>query len=255
MTRFSGWTPRLFLMLTLALAQNALAQDKPDRPAPPRAERDDPPPRPAADDAERRRPPRREVDPTYDPPLKFEAITYQIEIAADKVAAIDTQALASQGGSLVEFDKAIRALGAARVLYRADQTITIQGRNEIEIGGDVPIIIGTSVTPAGQPQNQLSRQRIGAKIDIGGRWMFADGAHRAQAGVVVELSDTTPGNVDVGGVKAPVFRSVRQNYGGELELGHPIVLLSVDGAGSLEAGKSVAYITRLMFRPVAGNSK
>lgn len=261
MARCAGWIMRVTLPLALLVATPTLAQDAPSRPGAPRAERQDPPPRAErpdpppsrgdpADDGDRPRGPRRATDPNYDPPLRFEVIIYQVEIPPDKVAAIDTQALATQGDTMPDFDKALRALGPTSILYRADQTITLQGRNRIQIGGDVPIVVGATVTPAGQMQNQVSRQRFGAEIDVSGRWLPADGPFRPQGSVTIELTDASPGIVDVGGgVKAPVFRSLRQNYGGELELGKPIVLLSVDGAGTVEARRSVAYVTRLMFRP------
>ena len=191
----------------------------------------------------------------FEPPVRAEVTIYQLDLRADRVTGLEAAALAKQGTTLADMDKVLNGIGRASVLYRADQMVLPLDHTRIELTSDVPYITAAGVGKEGQRVTSIAREKVGAKLAIFGRTMDLDGRHSLVLNLEINFSGIASSPVESSpDVKAPVFRDVRQSYGGFIDFGKPVIVLSVDGAtgAATSSDGATAYITRIVIYPADG---
>lgn len=221
------------------------------RPAPPAP----PPPR---EDAQRPRPPA-DVDrpaPVPPPAVRMAGTIYELALGEKEALALDAARLAREFPALDAFDAEMRRLGTARVLYRLDQGVILDGRHDVRIVSDQPYVsattTGASRRSASAPSEivtSFARQDVGAAFKLDGHWYLEGEVPVLGIELVLDLSGMTESPVVLGEVHLPVFRKITQQYSGRVRFGEPIVLLTVDAAQSDRSARAVAYVTRVVFHP------
>jgi len=250
------------LMATASSAAAGVGPTPADGPAfafaqapPPDAPRPAPPP--PREDARRPHPPA-DVDrpaPAPPPAVRMEGTIYELTLGETEALSLDAARLAREFPVLEAFDVEMRRLGTARVLYRLDQGVILDGRREVRIVSDQPYASGFSAAPGRKASSapsdavstSIARQRIGAEFRIDGRWHLDGEVPALVLELVLDLSEMTDSPVSLADVQVPVFRMMSQQYSGRVRFGEPIVLLTVDGAHHDQSARAVAYVTRLVF--------
>ncbi len=182
------------------------------------------------------------------PIVRFEAAVYRLALSVEDAVRIDAAGLA-EAASLVEFDEALRALGDAQLLYRVDQTANLRERDRIRISADQPYMTGSSRTKDGQTLWTVARQNVGAEFSFSGAWLAESPSQVVHLSLDVGLSATEESGVELGtDLASPVFRKVEQRHSGPVHFGRPVILLGLDGACTDDAGRAVAFVTRVVLR-------
>jgi hypothetical protein len=218
---------------------------------PPAAQRADRPkaPRPTAEEAQ---PPVDQPEATKQPerlpapPLRFQATVFQVELTNQRAVELDAKRLTASGATPAELYKVLHEFGSTQVLYRVDQAIDAHAK--ICITGDAPYVTGTSTTAAGQTSTAVARERLGAQFEIVVRPAGEQAPGCVGLSLHVEITCLTSSVVQTAkDVTAPVFRRIEQSSGGLIELGKPLVLVSVDGASTTESDKTLAFVSLVVL--------
>ncbi len=191
--------------------------------------------------------------PKLEPPLRIEVTIYQLDLKTESATALDAAALAKQGATLADMDKVLNGLGRVSVLYRADQAVLPLDHTQMEISANVPYVSGVATTSEGKRAANINRQNLGAKLSVIGRPVDTEGRHQVLMNVEAQFTGMGTSSLESSpDVTAPIFREVHQTYGGFLDYGKPVVLLTVDGAtnAATKADGVTAYITRIVFYPI-----
>ena len=181
------------------------------------------------------------------PSARFEATVFEVVMAPESGIGLDAKKLAADGPTPAKLVAALAPLGNARLLYRIDQVVPIDGHaTHIEVSRDVPYVTGPQIGPPGTPQPpgiSIGRTKGGVRFELNA--FCPDQADpRFQATIDVKLATMNASATKLGGdVTAPEFSDITQKYGGVAELGRPIVLLTVDGTTTGGAEESRAYVT------------
>jgi len=185
--------------------------------------------------------------PVPGPSARFEATVFEVVMAPESGIGLDAKKLAADGPTPAKLVAALAPLGNARLLYRIDQVVPIDGHaTHIEVSRDVPYVTGPQIGPPGTPQPpgiSIGRTKGGVRFELNA--FCPDQADpRFQATIDVKLATMNASATKLGGdVTAPEFSDITQKYGGVAELGRPIVLLTVDGTTTGGAEESRAYVT------------
>lgn len=223
---------------------------------PPDAPRPAPPP--PREDAQRPHPPA-DVDrpaPAPPPAVRMAGTIYELALGEKEALALDAARLAREFPALDAFDAEMRRLGTARVLYRLDQGVILDGRHDVRIVSDQPYVTATttgasrrSASAPSEIVTSFARQDVGAAFKLDGHWYLEGEVPVLGIELVLDLSGMTESPVVLGEVHLPVFRKITQQYSGRVRFGEPIVLLTVDAAQSDRSARAVAYVTRVVFHP------
>jgi hypothetical protein len=215
------------------------AQEPPKPPPPPAQPPTETPPR-----VQRERV-RRERIPSESASVRLEVTLFKVDVAKEKVVELDAKKLAANKPSAAGLLTTLQDFGPAEALYRIDQVVDGERRAAISISRSTPYVVATGRTNGGQTSRSMARDQSGTKIEF--RGSFSDESkQRLDALLEIELKTTNNSAPDEdSGAAFPVSRSVTQDFGGELELGKPIVLISVDAAAT-GTDKPVAYISLVM---------
>jgi hypothetical protein len=193
-------------------------------------------------------------------PVHFEAAVFELELGADKIAALDMPELIRQSATPAACEQALRKLGAVRTLYRVDQSVSSVSERELRISSDVPYLgvrperprpagaLETRKTADGPepgvPDAALLRQNAGVEFEITPLSPPPAPAEPTRLRVSADISAMGASSVRAAGdTTAPVFRHVRQAWQGSTANSAPALLLSLTGAEGRES--AVAYITWL----------
>ena len=185
----------------------------------------------------------------------FQAVVYETTLPAARAGGLDAKALAG-AATREELQKALAALGPTRLLYQADQTVSLTSENQIRIGSQQPFVTGTRTTEAGGRVNQITYQDVGAIFKFSAK--SAAGGDRAALNVRLDVELAVPSSSGVeiaAGTKANSTRRVSTNYTGEIVLGRPFVLVGLDSSaaspGGPQAGgkdpNSAAFVCRVLL--------
>jgi hypothetical protein len=182
--------------------------------------------------------------PGEGPTCTLDATIYDVRIPVDQIGKLDVDALAKAAESADAFEKALAALGTARPMYRANQSVRLAG-DTITIGSEVPIVTNSRVTDKGQTVNTVQYASTGALFSIAGK---AAGAAGGGGEVDLNIQVSSSGDVSAAisdKVKAPLMRRATLSHKGPFEARKPFVVLSVDAGSADKDGKAVAYIGRV----------
>jgi hypothetical protein len=178
------------------------------------------------------------------PTCTLDATIYDVRIPVDQIGKLDVDALTKSANSAEAFEKTLAALGAARPMYRATQSVRLSGDN-ITIGSEVPVVTNSRITDKGQTLNTISYQSTGAIITIAGK-AAAPGGNDLDLGV--QVSATSDGGATITDkVTVPVMRRASLSHKGPFQPQKPFVLLSIDANTADKDGKAVAYIARIIL--------
>jgi hypothetical protein len=200
--------------------------------------------------AEPRRPhQRRSEEARAEPPaarpsaVRFEASVFMLDVNADKVLQLDAESLARDISTLAAFGVRLGEYGEARLLYRVDQILTPAANGgRIQTTRSTPYVTGARAVEGGRMATSVGREQVGARFDVGGFAMAGPAARMFS--VEVDISAVTPSGVDVGADrKAPVMWDVTQQFTGPVQMGQPLVLLSLDGQVDADGADPIAFVT------------
>jgi beta-lactamase regulating signal transducer with metallopeptidase domain len=176
------------------------------------------------------------------PTCTLDATIYDVRIPVDQIGKLDVDALAKAAQTADEFEKALAALGTARPMYRATQSVRLGG-DTITIGSEVPIVTNSQMTDKGQMINTVQYQSTGALISVAGK---AAGQGGGDVDLNIQVSSAADGGAAISDkVKAPVMRRATLSHKGPFEPRKPFVVVSVDAGSADKDGKAVAYIGRV----------
>ncbi len=189
---------------------------------------------------------RKEVPPAMSPAptVRLDTVVYRLALSADKAVALDSAKLGRQT-TLADFEKRLRSLGDARLLYRIDQTVNLRDQARIYAQADQPLA-PAAASSGGKRRVPSGRRTTGIELSVGGDW--AAGAAGRLAMLSLRVDVATVETVSVGQASSsPLFRDVRQNYMAPTRYEQPIVLVSLDGNCGDAQGRCVAFITRVVL--------
>jgi hypothetical protein len=180
------------------------------------------------------------------PTCPFDATIYEVLLPVDQIGRIDLDALTRAATTAAAFEKALADLGAAKPLYRANQSVRLS-RDSITVGTQVPYITNSQITNTGQAINSVSYTQVGAIFSISGKTSTPNAVELDLGIQVSTLSEGTTAISDT--LKAPMFRNTTLSYKGPVAARQPFVVISADAASVAPAGKAVAYIARVTLGP------
>ena len=175
------------------------------------------------------------------PACTFDATIYDVRMAADQIGRLDVVALSGASGSAEAFEKALGALGTAKPMYRADQSVRLSG-DTISIGAQVPYVTSSSMTAGGQTMHSITYVHTGAIFSLAGK----TDANNVDMDLTIEVSSMLESAVTTGGdAKSPIMHTATLSHKGPVTPRKSFIVVTVD-AGSLDKdGKAVAYIGRV----------
>jgi hypothetical protein len=191
--------------------------------------------------------------PGEGPTCTLDATIYDVRIPVDQIGKLDVDALAKAAESADAFEKALAALGTARPMYRANQSVRLAG-DTITIGSEVPIVTNTRVTDKGQTVNTVQYASTGALFSIAGKAAGAAGGG-GEVDLNIQVSSSGDASAAISDkVKAPLMRRATLSHKGPFEARKPFVVVSVDAGSADKDGKAVAYIGRVTLGEPQGQA-
>lgn len=174
---------------------------------------------------------------------RFQMEIYEVLISSEDAVTLDVQHLAADSKSGKDFEAALKKFGETRLLFRIDQQTDLAAKQKISIESNRPFLRGTQVTKSGQITSQVEFEGTGCEVEIRGSWGAASPL-RGQVTATIKFSGKGESNIGIGNdTMAPVFYEVKQDFGGLIESGRPIALLTIDASHT--DGKAVARIVRI----------
>lgn len=179
------------------------------------------------------------------PTCTVDATLYDVRMPLDQIGRLDVAALAKSAESPDAFEKALAALGAAKPMYRADQSVRLSG-DTINILAQTPIVTNNRVDAKGQTINSVQYRSTGAMFHVAGKAGGPGAGSAVDLDLTIDVAVPSSDGVAIGkDAKAPLFRNVTLSHKGPVQPGKPFVVVSVDGGAVDGEGKAVAYIGRI----------
>ena len=192
-----------------------------------------------------------DVEEPSSPPLerrleaRFGMTVFQTVVPRDQIAGMETAKLGEKAGTCESLQATLSSMGKTKILYRAEEAVTLRDETKVTTESQVPFVRGTQTSKTGSITSQVEYEKLGCTATVKGMW--EDGpSDCGEATVDIEMSALTDSDVEIGnGVKAPVFRKVTQRFAGSFKAGQPVIVLNTDGGASGETVE--AYVTRIVF--------
>jgi hypothetical protein len=181
--------------------------------------------------------------PGHGPTCTLDAIIYDVRLPADQISKINLEALTQSAANTLNFEKALAALGTAKPLYRANQSVRLSG-DTIIIGVQMPYITNSQVTSTGQTISSVSYSQVGAIFNIAGQTGATPSNFNLDLGMQVSSMTEGPTLISTN-VHAPMFRTATMTHKGPVEAKRPFIVVSIDAAAIDADGKAMAYIARI----------
>ena len=174
---------------------------------------------------------------------RFQATVYETRVPAKGIGAFDAASLAANTGPAADLQKALSACGKTKVLYQVDQTINL-AEDHIRIGNREPFVTNARRTERGPTIKTVQYEEVGVIFQITGNPTGAG----LDATVRVEMSALTDSAKQIAeNVSAATIRSIQLGHNGPIQLGKPVVLVSLDASSKDADGNAVAYVCRMVF--------
>jgi hypothetical protein len=180
---------------------------------------------------------------------RFEAVVYQVEVPADRIADLNRKEIESKAAAL-DFEKALAALGKTKLLYKVDQPVVLTG-DTITVGSSVPFVTASRVmADTGRTVNTVQYQRVGAIFTFGTAPPAGHAAPEATpalpaARLNVDIAGIADSAIEISpGVKAPVMSSVKFSQNGPFRSGRPVVAISFGDTSAGAKSTPIAYVIR-----------
>ncbi len=174
---------------------------------------------------------------------RFQATVYETRVPAKGIGAFDSKLLAAKAGTAADLQKALSACGKTKVLYQVDQTVNL-AEDRIHIGKREPFVTNTRRTERGPAINTIQYQHVGIIIAVSGKPTGSG----LDATVRIEMSALTESGTKVSeNVNTVTVRTVELGHNGLVQLGKPVVLVSLDASSKDADGNAIAYVCRIVF--------
>ena len=185
--------------------------------------------------------------PTNVAPARFEATIYEMPMPEDRIAELDAVKLEAAAATSQSLAKALAQFGAAKVLYKVDQTVNLYGEN-ITLGTQEPMVTSVNRDREGNPINSFSYTSVGLITQISATPHDGSKPTDLEVQLNFQLSAVGSSGVEISsGVPASRIRTVALSQSGTPKFGKPTVLVTVSAAGASEKAPPVAYIVRYLF--------
>jgi len=177
---------------------------------------------------------------------RFQVTIYEVRVGAERIDALNADALAAKAETPDALEKALSAVGETKAMYVIDQTVNLAD-DRIRLSKREPFVTNTRVSESGRRMNAVQYEEVGAIFAITGE----AGDEGLDVKVAIEMSAMTDGGTEVApGVGAMVVRSVELGRTGPVHFGRPEVLVAVDASARNAKAGAVAYVCRLVFSKV-----
>lgn len=207
---------------------------------------DKPPPQPRAERAA-------VSPPDAGVPIRMRMTVFQVRVPRERLPELDTTALAAAGRTAGQLRERLERYGAPEVLYHVDEVVRAgPGRTEvvrIDRSSGYP-----SPGPHGTPAKLPAITRANSRLEVNFRGVAVEGSRGRRLDVSLEIAlecVTTTMYDEKTGTSVPVFWDVSQHYGGVVERGEPVVLLTCDGLQAPGESQGVAFVTLVTFGEAA----
>ena len=174
---------------------------------------------------------------------RFQATVYETRVPEKGIDAFDAKSLAAKAGTAADLQKALAACGTTKVLYQVDQTVNL-AEDRIHIGTREPFVRNTRRTERGPAISTVQYEHVGVIFAIKGKPTDSG----LDATVQVEMSALTDSAKKISeNVNAATVRSVELGHNGPVQLGRPVVLVSLDASSKGADGNAIAYVCRIVL--------
>ena len=155
-------------------------------------------------------------------PTRLQIDVFELACSGDTLAAFDLDRITTKNPAPAEVVARLAALGKTRFLARVDTTVDLRSPSNLTHGQRVPVIQDVAMSKEGRATPSVTYQNIGMTTEVRGRWLD-DKSDRAEFGYKLELSNVTPGVVEVAnGVKPPIFVNLSGNANVAATSGVPV---------------------------------
>ena len=173
----------------------------------------------------------------------FQATVYETRVPENRIGAFDAKSLAAKAITAADLQKALAACGKTKVLYQVDQTVNL-AEDRIHIGKREPFVTNARRTDRGQTINTVQYERVGVIFEVMGKPTDSG----LDATVRIEMSALTESGTKISeNAFAVTVRTVELGHNGPVQLGRPVVLVSIDASTKDADGNAVAYVCRIVF--------
>lgn len=174
---------------------------------------------------------------------RFQATVYETRVPEKGIGAFDSKLLAAKAGTAADLQKALTACGKTKVLYQVDQTVNL-AEDRIHIGKREPFVTNTRRTERGPTISTIQYEDVGVIFQIAGK----PTASGLDATVRIEMSALTDSAKKISeNVNAVTVRTVELGHNGPVQLGRPVVLVSLDASSKGADGNAIAYVCRIVL--------
>jgi len=174
---------------------------------------------------------------------RFQATVYETRVPEKGIGAFDATSLAAKAATAEDLQKALAACGKTKVLYQVDQTVNLT-EDRIHIGKREPFVTNTRRTERGPTISTIQYEDVGVIFQIAGK----PTASGLDATVRIEMSALTDSAKKISeNVNAVTVRTVELGHNGPVQLGNPVVLVSLDASSKDADGNAIAYVCRIVF--------
>ena len=174
---------------------------------------------------------------------RFQATVYETRVPEKGIGAFDSKLLAAKAGTAADLQKALTACGKTKVLYQVDQTVNL-AEDRIHIGKREPFVTNTRRSERGPSINTVQYQQVGVIFQVAG----TPTGTGLDATVGFEMSALTESGTKISDkASAATVRSIALGHKGPIQLGKPVVLVSLDASSKDADGNAVAYVCRIVF--------
>jgi beta-lactamase regulating signal transducer with metallopeptidase domain len=175
------------------------------------------------------------------PTCPLDATLYSIRLPLDKITKLDVAALQASAATPASFEKALAALGGAKPLYRADQSVRLSG-DTIRIGSHTPYVSNTMMTSSGKSIDHVSYMGTGATFSLAGK-TAARGGIDLDLNIEVSSFSDSPVSIDNKGERfQPIIYTFNLEHKGRVPPGQPFVVATVDAVSVDKDGNAAAFI-------------
>ena len=169
--------------------------------------------------------------------VPIQVAIYELLVPPEKAARLSAGSLSSAAATQADFDKALADAGAARLLYRTDQSINLAGDN-ITFGDSVPFVVSSAMDVNGKRVNIVQYGETGAILKVAGQ-ITTEGI---SADINVELATV------IGNSALPTtndFINTTLGYKGPMTPDKPVVAVNSNSGAPAADGKTVVYVARI----------
>ncbi|KKM98406.1 hypothetical protein LCGC14_1158250 [marine sediment metagenome] len=179
--------------------------------------------------------------------VRLRMLICELQVPAERVMELDSDRLAAGATDEKAFLDRLSKLGAAKVLYRLDQTVDLNSTSQIKAGVRKPFVTAARVTQSGRTMRTVQYERLGAVCKVTGKAVKDADPPHMRAEVNVDLSTMSDSGVKISDkVQARVLRMVTLVHAGSVQLGRPFVMVSTT-PGAQGKTESAAFVCRGVF--------